>query len=103
MPTDTIVHRLFEQGRIRPNQAATFVREPDGWRARTWGEYVAEVRRAARALIALGLPARSTVAILGFNRPEWVVMDVACMAAGSAPAGIYTTCSSEEVRYIIHH
>jgi long-chain acyl-CoA synthetase len=25
------------------------------------------------------------------------------MAAGGAPAGIYTTCSPEEVRYIVHH
>src|SRR6185312_3913899 len=25
------------------------------------------------------------------------------MMAGGAPAGIYTTCSAEEVQYIIHH
>ena len=59
--------------------------------------------RAARALIALGLPRGGKVAILGFNRPEWVIFDHAAMMAGGAAAGIYTTCSAEEVQYIVHH
>jgi long-chain acyl-CoA synthetase len=103
MPADTIVARLFAQARTRPNQAAYFVRESKDWRGFTWRQYADNVRRAAKALIALGVPARSTVCILGYNRPEWVLMDLACMAIGSAPAGIYTTCSPEEVRYILHH
>src|SRR5207253_1826644 len=43
------------------------------------------------------------VALLGFNRPEWVILDHAAMMAGGAAAGIYTTCSAEEVQYIVHH
>ncbi|MGN6110928.1 MAG: AMP-dependent synthetase/ligase, partial [Kofleriaceae bacterium] len=43
------------------------------------------------------------VAILGFNRPEWVILDHAAMMAGGAAAGIYTTCSPDEVQYIVHH
>ncbi|KYF60189.1 hypothetical protein BE04_28365 [Sorangium cellulosum] len=61
------------------------------------------MRRAARALIALGLSPGDTVCILGFNRPEWVVMNLATMTIGGAPAGIYTTCSASEVQYIVHH
>jgi long-chain acyl-CoA synthetase len=61
------------------------------------------VRRAGKALIALGQKPGFTTCILGFNRSEWVAFDVATMAAGGAPAGIYTTCSPEEVAYIIHH
>src|SRR5690606_31964877 len=44
-----------------------------------------------------------TVSILGFNRPEWVIMDVAAMAVGGAAAGVYTTCSAPEVQYIVDH
>jgi long-chain acyl-CoA synthetase len=54
-------------------------------------------------LISLGFPRGGKVAILGFNRPEWVVFDHASMMAGGVPAGIYTTCSPEEVQYIVHH
>jgi long-chain acyl-CoA synthetase len=64
---------------------------------------VDQVRRAARALIGLGFPRGGTVAILGFNRPEWAILDHATMMAGGAPAGIYTTCSPDEVAYIISH
>jgi long-chain acyl-CoA synthetase len=103
MAADTIVHRLFEQARIRPHAPAYFAREGDSWRATSFSDHANEVRRAAKALMALGVEAGSTVGILGFNRPEWVVMDLACMAAGGAPAGIYATCSAEEVRYIVDH
>jgi len=41
--------------------------------------------------------------ILGFNRPEWVIADVASIAVGAAPAGIYTTSSPAEVQYILEH
>ncbi len=62
-----------------------------------------QIRTAARALIALGCRAAARSSILGFNRPEWVILDHAAMMAGGAPAGIYTTCSAEEVQYIVHH
>ena len=57
----------------------------------------------ARALIALGLQPGQNVCILGFNRPEWIVFDLAAMAVGAAPAGIYTTSSPAEVQYIVDH
>jgi long-chain acyl-CoA synthetase len=54
-------------------------------------------------MIALGMEPGDHVAILGFNRPEWVIFDVAAMAAGGAPAGIYATNSPEECKYILNH
>ena len=103
MPFDSIPRRLMEQAKVRPEAPAHVVREPAGWRMTSYRQYADEVRRAAKALLALGLGPGSTVSILGFNRPEWVVMDVAAMAVGGAPAGIYTTSSPEEVQYIVHH
>jgi long-chain acyl-CoA synthetase len=103
MPADTIPARLFEQAKIRPGAPAYYVKSPGGWQMSTWREYAGEVRRATRALIALGFEPKQSVCILGFNRPEWTLMDLACMCAGGAPAGIYTTCSAVEVRYILHH
>src|SRR5205085_927618 len=48
-------------------------------------------------------PRGGKVAILGFNRPEWVILDHAAMMAGGGAAGIYTTCSPDEIQYIVHH
>jgi len=103
MAADTICSRLLDQARRNPTKPAYFVRTGSGWKPTDYATYAGEVRQAARALMALGFDPGQTVCILGFNRPEWVIMDVACMCAGGAPAGIYTTCSSEEVQYITHH
>ncbi len=48
-------------------------------------------------------PPGGATAILGSNRAEWVDWHVATMMIGATPAGIYTTCSPEQVRYIVEH
>jgi long-chain acyl-CoA synthetase len=100
---DSIPKRFFDQARRRPDAPAYFVKENGVWRASSWAKYAREVSQATRALIALGFQPGSRLCILGFNRPEWVILDLAAMCAGGAPAGIYTTCSAEEVRYILQH
>ncbi len=103
MSADTIPARLFAQEQHRPD-APAYCEVVDGaWRATSWRDHARTVRRAARALLALGLDRGSTVAILGFNRPEWVTLDLAAMCIGAVPVGIYTTSSPDEVHYIVHH
>lgn len=103
MPTTTIVHRLFQQAKDRPDHPALYEKDRGAWRATTFGEYGAAVRRAAKSLIALGVEPGGTTSILGKNRSEWVILAVATMAVGGASAGIYTTSSPSEVRYIVDH
>ena len=103
MAGETIPQRILENGQKWSTRPAYYVREGDAWVASTWHDYAAGVRGAARSLIALGVEPGNAVAILGFNRPEWVIMDVAAMAIGGVPAGIYTTNSPTECRYIISH
>jgi long-chain acyl-CoA synthetase len=79
------------------------VRQDGVWKPTSWATYVAESRAAARALVALGFEPGHNVCILGFNRPEWTIVDHGAMLAGGAPAGIYTTCSPSEVQYIVEH
>jgi len=93
----------MEQAKIRPDSPAYYVRAGGTWRPTSWRNYVREVKTAARSLCSLGVKPGQTICILGFNRPEWVIMDIANMVVGGAPAGIYTTCSAEEVQYIIAH
>ncbi len=103
VPAETILSRFFRQERIRPNAPAYYVWRNEAWLPTTWRAYVEEVRLAARALHGWGIGAGEAGCILGFNRPEWVVMDLAAMAVGGVPAGIYTTCSPGEVQYIVEH
>lgn len=103
MAIDCIPRRLLEQAKAKPTEPAYYVKQGGSWKPTSWKGYADETFQAAKAMIGLGLPAKGTVTILGFNRPEWVIFDVACMMAGGAPAGIYTTCSPTEVQYIVDH
>lgn len=103
MAADTIPSRLLHQARVRPDQPAYFVRANGAWTPTNWRTYAGQVRQAGRALITLGVKPGGCISILGFNRPEWIIGDVAAMCIGAAPAGIYTTCSPPEVAYIIRH
>src|SRR5690349_21271142 len=103
MAADTIPHRLQKRGKTSGERPAYYAKSGGQWVPTSWRVYADQVKQAGKALIAAGLGKGSTVAILGFNKPEWIILDCACMSIGGAPAGIYTTCSPEEVQYIIHH
>ncbi len=103
MPADTIPMRLLDQAARRPAAPAYYTRRDGIWIPTGYRLFAEQVMRAAKALMALGCEPGCTMSILGFNRPEWVIFDVACMAIGGAAAGIYTTCSPSEVRYIVDH
>jgi len=99
----TIPHRLFAQGLERGAAPAYHEKVGHDWVSTDWKTYADQTAQVALALIAHGLQPNDKVCILSFNRAEWVLADVGCMAAGGVPAGIYETCSAEEVAYIIHH
>ena len=99
----TIASRIQEQGQTRGSAPAYYVRNANGWQSTSWGEYAGQVRRAGKAMMALGMGEGAAACMLGFNSPEWTVFDVAALSIGGVPAGIYTTCSAEEVAYIVGH
>ena len=87
---------------MRPAAPAYFTRVGGAWRPVSWAAYVDECRLAARALIALGITSHCRIALLGNNRPEWVVAYQAVMLVGGAAAGIYTTSSADDVAHVVN-
>ena len=88
----------------RPARKALVAMDADGnWAATTWGEYWDSVRGLANALIALGVQPGDGVALIGNNRPEWVISQMGISAAGAVPAPIYVTNTMEQVAYIVKH
>ncbi len=95
--------RFLDTAERRGKAPAYYVRDDTGWVPTPWTVYRDEVRQAARALVALGVKQGDVVAVLGYNRPEWVVMDLAAMMVGASVAGIYFTSSPQDAAYIINH
>lgn len=95
--------RVLATARTRGADPAYYERGDAGWQPTSWSEYAGQVQQAARALVALGVQPGQAVCILGFNRPEWVIMDLAAMMVGAVAAGIYWTSAAGEVEYIVDH
>ncbi len=95
--------RFLDTAARRGDAPAYYVRGNRGWQPTSWSAYRDEVRQAARALVALGVKRGDAVAVLGYNKPEWVVMDLAAMMVGASVAGIYFTSSAQDAAYIINH
>ena len=69
----------------------------------TYRQLRAEVRRVARALLALGVVRGDKVAILMGNRPEWIVADLAITTLGGVMVGVNTWATARELEYVLAH
>ncbi len=103
MPVETIPFKVLRNGDFHGNDPAYYERVGGEWKATSWRTYADEVGSAGRAMIAMGIEPGHVVTILGFNQPSWVIADIAAMAVGAVPAGIYTTNSPRECHYILDH
>ena len=73
------------------------------WHELSWTDYEARVRSVAAGLLSWGLEAGQSVAVLGENRPEWVIADLGIMMAGGLTAAIYATNAAQGVQYVLEH
>ncbi|XP_076465017.1 LOW QUALITY PROTEIN: long-chain-fatty-acid--CoA ligase ACSBG2-like [Babylonia areolata] len=83
-----------------PNGIAMAVKREGQWVKWTYSQYMADIRKAAKSFIKLGLEPYKGVGIVGFNSPEWFLADLGCIFAGGLATGIYTTNSPEACQYV---
>lgn len=101
--TQTIIHHLEQNAYRQGARPAIHDKVTGQWRTRNWREYNLMTRRFAKGLLAAGFGDGDPLAILGANRPEWAVSALGAMRVGGISAGIYTSCSGEEIGYILDH
>ncbi|REK18640.1 MAG: long-chain fatty acid--CoA ligase [Actinobacteria bacterium] len=87
----------------RTNPSGVAMREKDYgiWQEITWEELWETIHDAAHALIALGLQPGDRVSIHSEDRPEWVILDLATVAARGITVGLYPTNPAAEVEYLL--
>jgi long-chain acyl-CoA synthetase len=85
------------------NPTGVAMREKDYgiWQEITWGELWESILDAAHALISLGLKPGDRVSVQSEDRPEWVILDLATVAAGGITVGLYPTNPAAEVEYLL--
>ena len=65
-------------------------------------EVVRRAENIALGLRSLGVAKGDRVAIFAANSPEWTLSDAGCQFAGVIDVPIYTTLSSDQVKYILN-
>lgn len=92
---------FFEQAAACAGRPLLHVRRNARWHALSWSDVAEQVRRAARGLRSLGLDAGDRVVIVSENRPEWLIADMAIMAAGAITVPAYTTAMPSDLLHVL--
>jgi long-chain acyl-CoA synthetase len=94
---------LLAQAERLKDRPALWSKRDGGWQPTSWRQYAQRVKDFALGLLALGFKPKQALVVLGFNREEWVVADLAAMAVGGVAVGLYTTSSAEQLGWIAAH
>ena len=94
---------FFEQVEAQQDRIALRRKEYGVWKRITWKEYGRMVQEAAAGLLDAGLGTGDRVAILGDNRPEWLICHLAAMTIGCVTCGVYATSAPEQIAYVVGH
>ena len=103
MKKQTVIQQLVETVERYPDRDIFKEKKFGRWEAITWQGFYEEVLLFGRGLIQLGVQQGDGLTILGANCTRWVISDLAAIAVGAIPAGIYTTNSPEQCSYIAGH
>jgi long-chain acyl-CoA synthetase len=71
------------------------------WRPTSWAESARQVAALAASLKRLGLEPGDRVVLVSENRPEWLIADLAIMAAGCVTVPTYTTNTTRDHAHIL--
>ena len=103
MQRDICIDRLSRRAHHHNEDAAYFSKDQNAWSGISWGAYHERVRQFAKSLLWANVAADGKVAILGFNRLEWLIGTMAAQYIGAVSVGVYTSSSMEEVFYVVDH
>ncbi len=85
------------------NKVAMREKEFGIWRPITWQEYLDKVKHISLGLLKLGLKPEDKVSMIGDNRPEGLMAEIAALCAKGIGVWLFQDCLMEEVKYIIDH
>jgi len=100
----TIPKLFFEQAKkYGKGRVAMREKEFGIWRPVTWHDYFENVKYISLGLISLGLKEGDKVSMIGDNRPEGLMAEMAALCARGVGVWLFQDCLVDEVKYIIDH
>lgn len=98
----SLAHMFFDRVKSSPDlEAYSFPDENEKWQSLTWAQTGVRVTDLAAGLISLGIESEERVAIASSTRVEWILADLAIIAAGAATTTVYPSTITSDVAYIL--
>ena len=92
---------FFSQAEKSGNRPALLYKKEEKYEGIDWQELAEKVREVAAGLIDLEVKPGDRVAIMSYNRPEWLIADLAIMTIGAITVPIYHTSTRVQSDYIL--
>ncbi len=97
------LHRMFFSQAERFGDDNLILEGKSGqYRPISWKEIAGNVRETTAGLIAIGVEPGDRIVVMSYNRPEWVIADLAIMAAGAITIPIYHTSPGIQTERILN-
>ncbi|MFH2041386.1 MAG: AMP-binding protein [Acidobacteriota bacterium] len=104
MSADTFPKLLIEKANRYGSQKIALREKDLGiWQSFTWQDYIEKVKYFSLGMISLGFEPGDKISVIGDNKPEWIIAELAAQCAGGLGTGIYQDSILKEVAYIINH
>lgn len=91
-----------------PQEDMLCIKENGAWRRHATGEVCEMINSLTTGLLRLGISCgdgsvagSDKIAILAYNRPEWIIADQACQQLGAVVVPIYPTVNAQELGFIL--
>ncbi|GAA0470077.1 AMP-dependent synthetase/ligase [Streptomyces sp. NPDC046215] len=102
VPADGNLTDLIRRNAAQRPDVAVIGRKVDGrWEDVSAAAFLAEVRAAAKGLMASGVRPGDRVGLMSRTRYEWTLLDFAIWSAGGVTVPVYETSSAEQIQWIL--
>jgi len=96
-----LVSMFFDQADALGERPFLWAKRDGCYQPLSWRDVAARVSALTRGLRAMGVGRGDRVALVAENGPDWVIADIAVMAAGGITVPAYTTNTASDHRHIL--
>ncbi len=96
-----LVAMFLDRVQQRGNSPFLWAKRDGAWQSISYTEAARQVAALSESLLRLGLKPGDRVMLVSENRPEWLIADLAIMAAGCVTVPTYTTNTTRDHTHIL--
>jgi len=101
MNANSLGEAIAQSCAAHAEKTALMYKSDGAYRSITYQELGLSASAVAIELLQQGVNPGDRIALISANRPEWAMVDIACLMIGAVPVPIYTSLSAAQVQYII--